>query len=277
MSQKKVMILTGASDGIGLAAARALAGQYDLVLLGRSPEKTKKIATELNRPYYLVDYADLTQVRKVAKQLLERYPEIHVLANNAGAVMGQREVTKDGFEKTFQVNHLAPFLLTSILMPALLKGRAKVIHTASASALRFGKHFDMADLQSEKDYHPERAYGNAKLGTLLFMRELDKRYGKQGIVSVAFHPGLVGTNFASDTTHIMRHFHHGPLKHLFTISPEKGAEQLIWLATAEAGKDFQAGAYYEKGKIAQKVNPLMYDERLMAQLWEKSEEFLKIN
>lgn len=106
------------------------------------------------------------------------------------------------------------------------------------------------------------------------MRELDRRYRSQGLVSVAFHPGIVGTNFASDTTHLMRHVHHGPLKRFFTISPEKGAEQLIWLATAKPVQDFEVGAYYEKGQVAKKVNPLMYEQSLMTALWEKSEEML---
>lgn len=120
----------------------------------------------------------------------------------------------------------------------MLKGKARLIHTSSGSALRFGKQFDIHDLQLEKEYRPERAYGNAKLATLLFMRELDRRYRSQGLVSVAFHSGIVGTNFACDTTYLMRHVHHGPLKRFFTISPEKGAEQLIWLATAKLIQDF---------------------------------------
>lgn len=125
MSDKKIMVLTGASDGIGLVAARALAKEYQLVLVGHSREKISRIGRELKVPYYVVDFADLEQVKQLGETLVNTYPEIQVLANNAGAVMGERELTKDVFEKTFQVNHLSPFLLTKILLPSFIKRKGK--------------------------------------------------------------------------------------------------------------------------------------------------------
>jgi len=123
--EQQTIIITGASDGIGAAAARQLSAKSErVVLVGRSPAKTAAIADELGAPHHLADYADLDQVGNLASELRATYPRIDVLANNAGGIMGAREVTKDGFEKTFQVNHLAPFLLTHLLMPALTPGRA---------------------------------------------------------------------------------------------------------------------------------------------------------
>ncbi|PFG34847.1 SDR family NAD(P)-dependent oxidoreductase [Sanguibacter antarcticus] len=267
----KTIIITGASDGIGEAAAAELVrGGHTVVVVGRSASKTEAVATKLGVPFYVADFADLSQVRTLAAELLAAYPRIDVLANNAGGIMGERALTVDGNEKTFQVNHLAPFLLTTLLMPALVAGRATVIQTASRAAYAFGR-FNIDDLQNATSYAPQRAYGNGKLANILFTRELQRRFGDQGINAVSFHPGVVGTSFASDTTHVMRFFYHSPLKRLFTISPEKGADQLVWLAQGTPGSTFEPGAYYESRAIATKVKPEMYDDELARVLWEKSE------
>jgi NAD(P)-dependent dehydrogenase (short-subunit alcohol dehydrogenase family) len=134
MSQRTIVI-TGASDGIGAAAARQLAGKGDrLVLVGRSEVKTAAVANPLGASYLLADFCRLDDVRALAEKLASAYPRIDVLANNAGGIMGDREITVDGFEKTLQVNHLAPFLLTHLLMDLLLAGGAKVINTSSIAA-----------------------------------------------------------------------------------------------------------------------------------------------
>jgi NAD(P)-dependent dehydrogenase (short-subunit alcohol dehydrogenase family) len=147
--EQQTIVITGASDGIGAAAARQLSAQGErVVLVGRSQEKTAAVANELGHPFHLADYADLDQVRNLASELRATYPRIDVLANNAGGIMGAREVTKDGFEKTFQVNHLAGFLLTYLLMPTLISSRAKVLQTSSIAAQRYG-HVDIDDLQNE--------------------------------------------------------------------------------------------------------------------------------
>lgn len=267
----KTIIITGASDGIGAAAARRLSKNgHEIVVVGRSQTKTAAIAREIGAKYYLADFADLAQVRALAAELLAAYPSIHVLANNAGGIMGARSMTTDGNEMTFQVNHLAPFLLTSLLMPSLVAGQATVIQTASAAARFFGK-FNIDDLQNAQAYAPQTAYGNAKLENILFTKELQRRSGDQGITAVSFHPGIVGTSFASDTTHGMRRLYHGPLKRLLTISPTRGADQLVWLAEGTAGTTFEPGEYYESKKIAKKVNSDMHDANLARVLWERSE------
>ena len=148
---ERTIVITGASDGIGAAAARALAASGDrVVIVGRSPQKTEAIAAELGADHFIADFTRLADVRALAAELLRRYPRIDVLANNAGGIMGARELTADGHEKTLQVNHLAPFLLTTLLMDRLIESRASVINTSSA-ANRFGR-LNLDDLGNARKY-----------------------------------------------------------------------------------------------------------------------------
>ena len=267
---EQTIIITGASDGIGAAAARQLKSRgAHVVLVGRDPQKTAAVASGIDAPFHVADYADLDQVRTLAAELSASYPRIDVLANNAGGIMGDRTLTGDGFEKTFQVNHLAGFLLTELLMPTLLASRATVIQTASMAAKVFSS-FDIDDLQNARGYTPQRAYGNGKLANILFTRELHRRYADRGLAAVAFHPGVVGSNFANDTTSPMRLIYHTPLvKNLFTISPDKSARQLVWLAEGTPGTDWQPGEYYEKKKVARSA-AAAHDDELARRLWDES-------
>jgi NAD(P)-dependent dehydrogenase (short-subunit alcohol dehydrogenase family) len=270
----RTIVITGASDGIGAAAARQLSAVGErVVVVGRDPSRTAAVAAEIGAPHHVADYADLAQVRALAAELDAAYPSIDVLANNAGGIMGRRTVTTDGFETTFQVNHLAGFLLTHLLLPTLTSSGASVIQTSSVAAWRYAR-FDIDDLQNERNYSPETAYGNSKLENILFTRELDRRYAHMGLSAVAFHPGVVGTSFASDTTHMMRFFYHTPgVKNLFTITPDKGADQLVWLAEGTPGRDWQRGAYYEKRALT-RSQPDAHDDDLARRLWDESERLL---
>ncbi|WP_110239127.1 SDR family NAD(P)-dependent oxidoreductase [Nocardioides gilvus] len=272
---RRTIVITGASDGIGTAAAREFKKRgEDVVLVGRDPRKTEAVGRELDVPFHVADYADLDQVRKLAAELYE-YPRIDVLANNAGGIMGERMVTGDGFEKTFQVNHLAGFLLTHLLMPKLISSQATVIQTSSQAARVFSD-FHIDDLQNERSYSPHKAYGNGKLANILFTRELHRRYATQGIAAVAFHPGVVGTNFANETGSVLRFVYHTPVvKNLFTISPQKGASQLIWLAEGTPMVDWEPGAYYEKQKVA-RTSRVAYDEDVARKLWDESVRMLGV-
>jgi NAD(P)-dependent dehydrogenase (short-subunit alcohol dehydrogenase family) len=271
--EARTIVITGASDGIGAAAARdlAAAGEH-VVLVGRSQSKTRAVADELKAPYHLADYTDLDQVRRLAGELRAAYPRIDVLANNAGGIMGKRVVTKDGFEKTFQVNHLAGFLLTTLLMPTLTVSAAMVLQTSSIAA-KNASRFNIDDLQNERGYSPERAYGNGKLENILFTKELHRRYHEQGISAAAFHPGVVATNFAKDTTSWWRYAYHTPLARLTTITAAKGAVGLVWLAEGVSGVTWQSGTYYEKNKPARSA-PQADDPGLAKQLWDRSEALL---
>ena len=271
----RTVVITGASDGIGAAAAKMLAYPGDtLVLVGRSPEKTKALADELETDYLLADFTDLAQVRQLAATLAEKYPRIDVLANNAGGIMGSREMTVDGHEKTFQVNHLAPFLLTTLLIDQLVEARATVVNTSSAAHKLMAK-FNIDDLDAEQGYSPNAAYGNAKLANILFTKELQRRYGDHGVNAVAFHPGVVATSFAAESTSPMRHAYRGLMRR-FLLSAEQGADTLHWLATTTPPEDWTPGEYYVKRKPA-KTSPLAKDAALALQLWERSAAMVEIS
>jgi NAD(P)-dependent dehydrogenase (short-subunit alcohol dehydrogenase family) len=267
------IVITGASDGIGAASARQLKAKgHPVVIVGRSKAKTEALAKELSVPFHLADFAKLSDVKRLATELLA-YERIGVLANNAGGIMGERQVTEDGFEKTFQVNHLAPFLLTNLALERLIASKAKVIQTASLAANVFGGAFDVADLNTERRYSSDKAYGNGKLANILFTRELQRRHGARGISAVAFHPGVVRSNFASETNHLMRFAYHSPLKYLFTISSESSGQRLTALAEGTPGTDWQPGEVYDKNK-PMPVRFQDVDGSAARQLWESSEQMV---
>jgi NAD(P)-dependent dehydrogenase (short-subunit alcohol dehydrogenase family) len=270
----KTIVITGASDGIGAAAARRLkSAGHTLVLVGRSPEKTRRIGDELGVAALTADFADLTEVRRLAARLAEEYATIDVLVNNAGGIFGDRTPTVDGFEKTLQVNHLAPFLLTNLLLPALLAGDASVINTSSAAARLFG-NIDLDDLGNERRFSANKAYGDSKLANVLFTKELHRRFHTEGLSSAAFHPGPVATGFASGSTSLMRWVYQTPLRHVVgLISPDQGAQTLVWLAETTPGVDWVSGEFYEKLKIA-KTNPQAADAALARGLWDRSAELV---
>ncbi|WP_067659541.1 SDR family NAD(P)-dependent oxidoreductase [Nocardia harenae] len=267
----KTVLITGGSDGIGAAAARhAVAQGHQVVIVGRDPVKTRSVASELDIDHHIADYAELDQVRALGETLRATYPRIDVLANNAGGILGDRIVTADGYEKTFQVNHLGGFLLTNILLPTLIESSASVIQTASVGA-RVGKvNFD--DLQNERRYTALTAYGTSKLENILFTAELDRRYRDQGISAAAFHPGNVASNFGNGTgsaliTAIYK------LARPTLISSEKGADTLNWLIDSTPRTDWETGKYYVKRKGA-KTNSQAWDPAVARTLWERSAELV---
>ena len=264
----KTIVITGASDGIGAAAAKELVSLgHQVVIVGRNPEKTATVATKLGMPYHLADFTKLADVKRLADEL-RQYDHIDVLANNAGGIMGDRTLTADGFEKTFQVNHLAGFLLTNLLLDKLLADHATVIQTSSIAANLFVKTFDVDNVNLAREYSSEKAYGYAKYENILFTRELQRRYGDQ-LTAVAFHPGVVRTSFSSESNTIMRWLYRTPLKYLGTISPERSAKRLVNLALGVPGTDFIAGEVYD-GKKLLPVKVVDDGNANARQLWEES-------
>ena len=265
-----VVVITGASDGIGAAAARQLAaGGAQVIVIGRNPDKTRRVADGIGAPHYLADFARLDDVRALADALRRDLPRIDVLANNAGGVMGPRLLTVDGNERTVQVNHLAPFLLTTLLMDRLTASSARVI-TTSSSAHTYAGRLDLDDLTLEHHYSPQRAYGKTKLMNILFTRELHARYHDAGLCAAAFHPGVVATSFSKEyggltslayTTFVAR----------FLRTPDEGAATLTWLATSEPGRDWVSGEYYKDEKLG-RATRLSRDPSLAKALWERSAE-----
>jgi NAD(P)-dependent dehydrogenase (short-subunit alcohol dehydrogenase family) len=266
----RTIVLTGASDGLGAAAARRLTRSGEnVVVVGRSPKKTEAVAADVGADHFVTDFADLTQVRALADELLVRYPRIDVLANNAGGMLGERQITVDGHEKTFQVNHLAPFLLTTLLLDRLTESRASVVNTSSMGNKLFGK-LVIDDLESERNYSAQRAYGNAKLENILFTKELHRRYHGAGISTAALHPGGVASNFGSESpSRGMKLVYRTPLKNLALITPEQGSDLLVWLICAAPGEDWKSGEYYSGHSIG-KANKQAYDPDLARELWDRS-------
>jgi NAD(P)-dependent dehydrogenase (short-subunit alcohol dehydrogenase family) len=254
---RKTIVITGAGDGIGAAAATLLAARrHHVVIVGCSPVKMEALAWELGASFYIADFTKLREVHTLAEWLLATYPRIDVLANNAGGVSGsKRRVTQDGHELTFQVNYLAGFLLTRLLLNRLIDSRATVINTASIGNRALG-HLDIDDLENVKKYSPFKAFGDSKLAQVLFTRELYRRYGQFGLTAAAFHPG--------NTTS----------KYLWLESIEMGADTLAWLAGGQPGADFPPGEYFYRRKIA-KPNRQAFDANLASKLWDRSETMLR--
>ena len=272
--EKKTIVITGSSDGIGAAAARKLKAMgHNVVIVGRSKGKTERIAKELDAPFHLVDYSELNQVKRLAEEL-NKYDRIDVLVNNAGGAQNERKITIDGYEKTFQINYLSAFLLTNLLMDKLCNSNATIIQTSSIAANIFGKNLDINDLNNEKNYTPLRAYGNSKLENILFTRELNKRYKDKGINAVAFEPGVVRSNFGTESKKIINFFYHSVFKYLFTISPEKSAERLIKLALGTPSEDFICGETYS-GKRIMKISFKDKDGAIASALWDKSSKMIE--
>lgn len=239
----KTVIITGANSGIGAAAARALvAAGANLVITGRS-QAVAGLAAELGCDYALADFAELAQVKRLAGELTARYPIIDVLVNNAGAIQNSRQQTVDGFEQTFQVNYLASFLLTRLLQPQLEAHNSVVINTSSIANLRAAIDFD--DLQAERSYNGFVAYGRSKLMNILHAQALAEH--APGLQAVAFHPGNVMTGFGREGNWVFKLLWQSPLRHLL-LSPEDGADTLLWLIAGRPGQDWQTGGYYYKRK-----------------------------
>ena len=266
------VILTGATRGIGRAAAIELAGRgAELGVVGRDAGRVRASAEEARAGggasvhEHVADFVRMDEVRRLAAELLEAYPRIDVLANNAGAMFTSRHVTPDGFERTFALNHLAPFLLTNLLLERLSASRGRVVTTASDA--HKGGLLDLDDLQSERRrFRPGRVYGTSKLCNILFTREMQRR--NPAIAANCFHPGVIRTGFGKNDGLLARISLTvaGP----FLRSPESGAGSLVWLALDPVGGELR-GQYVEKRRPVQ-PSAQAQDDRLAAELWERSEE-----
>ncbi|WP_144875814.1 SDR family NAD(P)-dependent oxidoreductase [Microbacterium sp. 1.5R] len=276
--EKKTIVITGASDGIGAAAARQLAGSgHRLLLVGRSPEKTRAVADEIGAESLTADFAVFDEVRTLASRIddLLGVDGIDVLANNAGGIFGDRTPTVDGHEKTIQVNHLAPFLLTNLLLPRLLRSRGAVINTSSVGHRLFGD-LDVDDLDNERRFSANKAYGDAKLANVLFAKTLHTRFHADGLSAVAFHPGTVRTNFAADSSSLMRIVYRSVLGRFLLTGVEEGGSILRWFIEGTPDETWFSGAYYDERTLSNRVNPQVDDPALAEALWQKSAELVGI-
>lgn len=268
---RRTVVITGASDGIGAAAARRLRHSGEnVVVVGRSERKTAAVAAELDANYFVADFADLAQVRALADKIRSEYPRIDVLANNAGGMFTEIHDTVDGHEITFQVNYLAPFLLTAQLMEVLVDSRAIVVNTTSSSQ-RLLPRATLTDLENTARRRPGIAYALTKLAIILFTRELHRRYHASGLSTATFHPGYVNSNFgdASGSRFLTFMKYRVPLTARFAATADQGADQLVWLASSTPGVDWTPGEYYSRHKVT-KANRAAYDPGLAHELWERT-------
>lgn len=264
-------MITGASSGIGAAAARRLAGDgARVVVVGRDERRTHQLADEIGAERHIADFARLSDVHDLADELA-KLDRIDVLANNAGAVFGERVITEDGFEQTLQVNHLAGFLLTRLLLPTLIASGASVINTSSL-AHRSGR-IDLADLQLERRWSPWRAYGNAKLANVLFTRGLHRNHVLDGVHTAAFHPGAVATRFGAGGGASAWVFGN-KLSRRVLSTPEQGADTLVWLAQRTPPRDWVPGGYYA-GRKPRTVNRQALDTGLVDAFWSRSAQLVE--
>jgi NAD(P)-dependent dehydrogenase (short-subunit alcohol dehydrogenase family) len=262
---KRTIIITGASNGIGKAAARALSKENHVVIVGRS-SATKNVAEELGIDYYRADYSNLTSVKKLATDLLKKYPKIDFLINNAGGVMGTIQKTDDGFESTIQVNYFAQFLLTHLLLDRIIASKGAIVNTSSGAHMFSFLKID--DIQAAKS--PTIAYGNSKLLDLIHAKEITRRYKSKGIDAVSFHPGIVATNFASSSGNTFSFMANGLIKKLIK-TPEQGADTLVWLVNNRPL--WKSGAYYVKRKPAM-TNRIAKDTQKHKIIWDNTEKLL---
>jgi NAD(P)-dependent dehydrogenase (short-subunit alcohol dehydrogenase family) len=249
----KTVVITGGTSGIGQVAAEEMAAKgARIVLIARDRARADAAMARLRNKgagaEHAVHYADLSrvgEVKRVGAEIAAAEPRIDVLINNAGAMFTTRQVTEDGLEMTFAVNHAAYFVLTNMLRERLLvSAPARVISTASHAHKRM--KLDFTDLQMQKSYSGFRAYGRSKLCNILFTRELARQLRGTGVTANSLHPGFVNTRFGDNSGPGIRTVMFGFLKN-FAISPEKGAETIVWLASADEPAQV-SGAYFYKCK-----------------------------
>ncbi len=258
-------IITGASSGIGEnAAGRLAAAGWDVAVVGRNPDRTRAVAERIGGTPFLADYDRLDDVRALAVALTERYERIDVLANNAGGLVPKRADSADGHERTIQHNHLAPFLLTNLLLPTLTASGARVIGTASVANTFAPIKLDDLDWRRRPWQGGWRAYGVSKIATILFARELERR---TGLESYAFHPGYVTTAFGTDSALVRlgNRLSGGRLG----IPPEEGATPLVHLATVE-DTGVPSGTYFDQLRPFGRVHRSADVPGAAEELWERS-------
>lgn len=281
--EEKTILITGANDGIGRATAQQLAERgAHLVLACRNEvaaQMTAKEITEKTGNHRIdtlpLDLASFASVRAAAEEFLAEHPKLDVLINNAGVYTDKLELTKDGYELQFGVNHLGHFLLTLLLMPAIRCNCncSRVINVSSALHHKSGIDFSsLRGEQGAKEYNGGRFYAQSKLANVLFTMELDRRYGEE-IATNCLHPGVVGTRLANKKAGALTSTVWSMYKP-FAAAPDKGAATSVYLATSPEVRDV-SGRYFDENQCLQKPSSLARNEQLARRLWEYSERAVK--
>lgn len=266
----KVILITGSTDGIGKQAALELAGTGATVLLhGRNLSRGKAVLEEIrqqtqneNLKLFIADFAALEQVRQLPDQIREQHARLDVLVNNAGVYMRNRQLTEDGFETTFAVNHLAPFLLTNLLLELLKQSAPSKIINVSSMAHK-GAQFDFDNLQGERKFEAYDAYSRSKIANLLFTYELAHRLANTGVTVNALHPGVIATKMLRAGFGSMGG------------SPvAEGAARIAYLVNTP-GIEKESGKYFVHDTV-QTSSSLSLDGKIQKQFWSLSEKMTQV-
>ena len=264
--KNKTILITGSTDGIGKQTALELAKSgYRLIVHGRNPETTKQtaefIASKTNNDnigFFVADFSSLQNVRQLSNEIHSKYDHLDILINNAGIFMNEKKLSQDGFEMTFAVNHLAPFLLTKLLMDLLQKSpQGRIVNVAS---MAHASELDFKNLQGEKSFDPYTAYSYSKLCNILFTNLLAEKTFDSPITVNSLHPGVIGTKL----------LHAGWGSGGSRI--QEGSITSVYLATSPEVESV-SGKYFSNSRQA-KSSAISYDRDIQKQLWELSEEMI---
>lgn len=274
--QNKICLVTGATNGIGKVTALELAKMgATVIVVGRNPHKTEAVVNELRAQSgsdrvdkALADLSSLAEVRALAENFKRKYSRLDVLVNNAGAYFGKRQVSADGYEMTFALNHLSYFLLTALLLDVLKASAPSRIVNVASDAHRTAP-LDFDDLQAEKKFNGLVVYGRSKLANILFTYELAKRLQGTNVTANTLHPGFVATGFGADSGALMR-IGIKITARLMGVSVEEGAQTTIYLASSPEVEGV-TGKYFQKCKPAQS-SAASYDVDARERLWQISEQ-----
>jgi retinol dehydrogenase-14 len=269
----RTVLITGGTSGIGRATALGLAAMGARVAItGRDRARTEDAAREIRASgggvvdVFVADLSSQSQVRRLADEVLGTLPRLDVLVNNVGGYWNTRHVTADGLERTFALNHLAPFLLTNLLLDRLTQSAPARVVTVASNAQAMGR-IDFDDLQGERDYSGARAYNQSKLANVMFTYELARRLAGRGVTANALHPGVVSTSFGAEdpggTQRLMV-----PFMRPFMKSPTQGAATSIHLASSP-DLNTVTGRYFANSKPTKSAKR-SYDEAVAARLWQVS-------
>jgi NAD(P)-dependent dehydrogenase (short-subunit alcohol dehydrogenase family) len=273
----KTVLITGATSGIGKATALGLATMgAHLAITGRDVGRIEAAGEEIRAAgggqvdLFIADLSSQSEVRRLVEEVLQTLSRIDVLINNAGGYWDTRHVTADGLERTFALNHLAPFLLTNLLLDKLKQSAPARVVTVSSNAHAMGR-IDFNDLQGERSYSAARAYNQSKLANVVFSYELARRLLATSVTANALHPGLVSTSFgAEDPARVQRVFI--PFLRPFMKSPARGATTSIHLASARELEQV-SGQYFANGQ-PKKSSARSYDQAAAARLWQVSDDLV---
>ena len=275
----RTVLVTGGSGGIGRATALGLAAMgAHLAITGRDRGRAEDAAREIRAvgagqvDVFVADLSAQSEVRRLAGEVLQRLPRIDVLVNNVGGYWNTRHVTADGLERTFAVNHLAPFLLTNLLLGRLKQSTPARVVTVSSNVQALGR-IDFEDLQAERSYSGARAYNQSKLANVLFTYELARRLQHTSVTANALHPGVVRTALGAEDPRAVQRLLM-PVMRPFMKAPAQGAATSVYLASAP-GLEQVTGRFFA-GRKPRKSAKSSYDQAAAAQLWQVSADLAQV-